>query len=351
MITDKWMTEPAPSWMQNEGGVLVSIGASLARNIAGLHFPDHSSAEERRKVRRLVENAVQHWNEDHPPFTEYALAGLSENEKDLLRARGLLPDFSGISENDAAVFLDQGGRFSLTVNGTDHIEIRCLGASKEAASLWQELSYLDSMMERDLSYAFDEEFGYLTASPYKTGTGLTLSALLFLPGLSRGGMLRKAAENAARLGFQLARAFDDGRKESPYCRLTNTVTLGITENGIASRMKQITGQLQEAEERLWKQILQKQEAAVKDQIWRAVGTLKYARLISGSEAAACAGLMKLGAEANMFPVKDTLLFQKLLMLSEPSCVKAVTGKEELDEEETAIWRAVLLRQTVQDAGF
>ena len=351
MITDKWMTDPAPSWMENDGGPLISLTAVLARNVKDLPFPEKGDGKSRRKARALAEKAVRHWNEDHAPFTEYTLAGLSENEKELLSAKGLLPEFKGIPEEESVVFTDRSGRFSIAVNGTDDLEMRCMTASDKAENLWDELSYLDSMLERDMDYAFDEEFGYLTASPYKAGTALTMSALLFLPGLSRSGMLRKAAANAARLGFALTKAYGDGRKDSPYCRLTNTVTLGVTERMIASRMKQLIGQLREAEERTWKTLFREKENVIKDQIWRALGTLKYARRMDSAETAACAGLMKLGIAEDMFPAKDPLFFEKLLMLAEPSLVKAMTGKEELDEEGIRLWRAVLLRQAVQNAGF
>lgn len=351
MITDKWMTDPAPSWMKKDGGPLISLTAVLARNVKGFPFPEKGSSKSRRQVRQLAEKAVRRWNEEHSPFTEYTLAGLSANEKELLSAKGLLPDFEGLPEEESVVFTDQSGRFAVAVNGTDDVEMRCMTASDEAGHLWEELSYLDSMLGRDMDYAFDEEFGYLTASPYKAGTALTMSALLFLPGLSRSGMLRKVAESAARQGFALTKAYGDARQASPYCRLTNTVTLGVTERMIASRMKQLITQLQEAEERTWKEVFREKESLMKDQIWRALGTLKYARRMDSAETAACAGLMKLGMEEDMFPVKDPLFFEKLLMLAEPSLVKAMTGKEELDEEGVQLWRAVLLRQAVQNAGF
>ena len=351
MITDKWMTDPAPAWMKEEGGPLISLTAVLARNMRGLPFPEKGDSKSRRAVRTLAEKAVRHWNEDHSPFTEYTLAGLSENETELLAARGLLPDFEDLPEEESVIFTDQSGRFSIAVNGTDDLEMRCMTSSDKAENLWQELSYLDSMLGRDMDYAFDEEFGYLTASPCKAGTGLTMSALLFLPGLSQSGLLEKAAANAARLGFALTKAYGDGRKGSPYCRLTNTVTLGVTETMIASRMRELVRQLGEAEERTWKKVFRDEENLIKDQIWRALGTLKYARRMDSREAASCAGLMKLGMAADMFPAKDPLLFEKLLMLAEPSLVKAMTGKEELDEEGVRLWRAVLLRQAIQNAGF
>ena len=64
------------------------------------------------------------------------------------------------------------------------------------SELWATLDEFDDILEREVTYAFDEHWGYLTAHPKEAGTGLRAHVTVHLPGSAgRGpsGPLRHAA--------------------------------------------------------------------------------------------------------------------------------------------------------------
>lgn len=352
MTATELLERSAPAWTAGPSGCLLWLRLQLSRNLAGMHFPRAADAKGRSEALQKVKAAVERWNADgNDPLSGFAASGFSRNERELLEARRLLPAHFPDYHDQMMLFVDKKEELSLLANGFDHLRIQCMSGSRDAGRLWRKAAYLESVLGRTLSYAYDKEFGYLTASPYRTGTALRLSAALFLPGLVRSGALSRIADNAARLGFSLRSLYDEIDDEMPYCELTNTVTLGVSEKTLCERMDRLLKDIADAEALAWKNVFRDGEMKIRDSIWRALGTLKYARLIGRKETAACAGFLQIGGEENLFPMKDPLLFRKLLLTASPAYVREATHKEGLEGDEVDLWRAVLLRSLVTEAGF
>ena len=352
MTASELLETAVPPWVSEETPTLLWVRLQLSRNLAGMHFPQSADVKNRSEVLQKVKRAVEAWNAGGgETLTGFSLSAFSQNERSLLEDRRFLPTHFPRYHDQMMLFVNEKEDTSVLVNGFDHIRIQCIQSGREADRLWRKASQLETRLGEHLEYAFDKEFGYLTASPYRTGTGLRLSAALFLPGLVRSGALSQIGEKAARLGFSLRSLYGDVDGAYPYCELMNTVTLGVSERTLTERMEQLLRDITEAEAIAWKKVFRENEMKLKDQIWRAMGTLKYARLIGRREAAECAGFLAIGAEENMFPVKTPGFFGRLLLTVSPAYVREATHKEGLDEEETDLWRAVLLRDLVKEAGF
>ena len=54
---------------------------------------------------------------------------------------------------------------------------------------WNDIIEVESRLERWLGFAFDQQYGYLTACLTNVGTGLRASVMLHLPALSWAGSL------------------------------------------------------------------------------------------------------------------------------------------------------------------
>lgn len=344
-LADKSAWLPASS-----GKSLLSETLRLSRNIKGYHFPEHAGDKELAAAAGIVEKAVKRWNEEkEDPLYPISLAALSDTERAMLEDKGFLPSPLPNRPERMALYVNESGDMSVLVNGTDHIEIRCAGSDPDR--LWRKASYLDSQLGRDISYAFDKEFGYLTASPYRVGTALRLSAVLFVPGLVGSGALSEAAARAAREGFTLKGFYENLDMRMPYVELTNAVTLGVKEETLAARMEQLLDDLEAAEHLGWSKVFKAGEMNLKDKVWRALGALKYARLMSREETISAAALIAAGIREDMFPDKDKNLVSRLLEAASGAYVAETTHKDNLDDEEEALWRAVLVRGIIERAGF
>ena len=328
------------------------VRIQLSRNIAGYSFPHRAEIKAKTEVLQEIRNAVAHWNaKTSERFSEFSVASFSLNERELLKSKRLLPDDLSGGCEQTALFINEKQNGSLLVNGQDHLRIQYMTGSPVPGKLWEKAESLENQLGRDLTYAFDHEFGFLTASPYLTGTGLRYSAALFLPGLVKSGAISGMAENAARQGFSLRSLYGGSDRLGSFCELSNTVTLGVSEAVLTERMEQLLSDIEEAENMAWQKVFRKDEGKLKDQIWRALGTLKYARIISREEAVACAGLLHIGIMKNLFPARDPLLFPKLILTAGSGCGRGMTHKETTEEPETEVWRAVLLRNLITEAGL
>lgn len=85
---------------------------------------------------------------------------------------------------------------------------------------------------------------------------------------------------------------------------------------------------------------------MRDRIWRAVGTLKYARRIGKEEALYLAGLIRMGINADMIPDEDGLLFYRLYSLIPDSQVAEITHSTG-GEKDMEMWRSALLRDALK----
>ena len=83
---------------------------------------------------------------------------------------------------------------------------------------------------------------------------------------------------------------------------------------------------------------------MEDQIWRAVGTLKTARLISSSEATQLLSLLQLGIITELMGKQiDRKEVYALFLLIQPAHLQKLTGRQ-LDATERDVQRAKMIRE-------
>lgn len=89
-------------------------------------------------------------------------------------------------------------------------------------------------------------------------------------------------------------------------------------------------------------LLEKRRAKLEDQIWRAVGTLKSARLMSSAEALGFLSLMRLGIDLGFVQNLSKANLNALFLFTQPAHLQKLSG-EELNSSERDQKRAELLR--------
>ena len=87
MIVKEWLDKEENS--NSEWNSIVQTRLKLARNMAGIPFPDNMTTAEAAEVNDKVSQAVQKWNETGSvKFTPVSVSALSEGEKNLLLESG-----------------------------------------------------------------------------------------------------------------------------------------------------------------------------------------------------------------------------------------------------------------------
>ena len=167
------------------------------------------------------------------------------------------------------------------------------------------------------------------------------SVMLHLPALTMNGQIHKLINTVSKLGLTFRGAFGEGTKAvGDMYQLSNQITLGISEEFAIKNLKAITLQLC-AQERTAREELLK-SIDTDDAIFRAYGTLKWARLLSTKELMENLSLVRLGSVAGKINVPIETL-NELMISMQPASIN-VMASQKLDEKERDTIRATEVRK-------
>src|SRR5205823_2490254 len=94
------------------------------------------------------------------------------------------------------------------------------------ALLRERIAKLD-LLEQKISYAFSEDFGYLTACPTNVGTGMRASVMLHLPALGLTKQIEKVFRALQKINLVVRGLYGEGSRASgDFYQISNQVTLG-----------------------------------------------------------------------------------------------------------------------------
>ena len=263
-----------------------------------------------------------------------ALAEVHLISKDLLR-----------NVDTAAVLLNEMAGVSIMMNEEDHLRIQAMAKGMELQKAAEECFRVDDALSRQVSFAYDEQLGYLTACPTNTGTGMRASLLLHLPMLTILKQMGSVGQIVAKVGLTIRGVYGEGSEALGNLYLvSNQVTLGRTEQELISAVTAVGHQLTDMELALREKSLQNGRNALEDTIFRAWGIMQYARCMSQNEFFKHWSGVRLGAAMGMLPVKlatlDALLEQVQDANLQALMESAVTGRA-LDEKRAECIRAML----------
>ena len=116
------------------------------------------------------------------------------------------------------------------VNEEDHLRLQVMRSGFALDEAWQDIDRLDDLLEQQVSYAFSEEFGYLTACPTNVGTGMRASVMLHLPALVLTKQIEKVFRALQKINLAVRGLYGEGSRASgDFYQISNQVTLGKSE--------------------------------------------------------------------------------------------------------------------------
>lgn len=326
--------------MSNE--VVISTRIRLARNLKDFPFPCKLNSQGREKVIEKVRDAVKNSNSSvASDFSFIKLSELSSTQSvSLVEKRLVSPEF--ISDSDGrALLLSKDESFSIMINEEDHIRLQVITKGLSLEQAYDTADKLDTLLDENLDFAFDEKLGYLTQCPTNLGTGMRASVMLHLPALEKSRAISRIAGNLSKLGLTIRGAHGEGTEpKGALYQLSNQVTLGISEKAAIENLKSITEQLvaqeKQARERLCSSI------DIQDTISRSLGILRSALVISHDEALKLLSNVRLGIVSKQIKSVKTETIDRLMTAVEPATL-SVNMKKNLSAHERDIERARLLR--------
>lgn len=272
--------------------IALSSRVRLARNVEGLPFPGHMTEAQSRDLIAKCREAV----EAVPALGAkiYESRDSAEFYPAMAESHLVSREFAA-SDAPRAVFLSEDESISLMVNEEDHLRLQVLGAGLCLEECLDAAGKADDALCERLHFSFDEHLGYLTHCPTNLGTGLRASVMLHLPALTECGGIRVLSDSAAKMGICIRGFFGEGSEAvGALYQVSNQVSLGMSESEIVRRVKDVVDQIIREETRLREEQLKSDRVGLEDKVFRAVGTLRYARRISSAEAMELLSDVRLG---------------------------------------------------------
>jgi protein arginine kinase len=329
--------------------IVMSSRVRLARNLKDATFPGWAKKPERVRVYELIRPAVESLPEMKGAFSE-AMDNLSALDKQILVERHLISREHAAKSSGSGLVLNRDETFCVMINEEDHLRMQALRPGLQLRQAWGAIDHLDSELEKQLDYAFNNDLGYMTACPTNLGTGIRVSAMLHLPGLVLAEQINPIIQSVNKLGLAVRGLYGEGTEAlGNIFQVSNQMTLGENETTIVERLDKVLSQIIEHEENARQTLLEKKPKVVYNHIGRAYGILANAHSISSKETMNLLSLMRLGVDMGLFPGTERALVDELFILTQPAHLqKQISDK--LSAEERDLIRSDMLRERLKNTG-
>ena len=342
-MTHKELLLQRSAWMaETDSPVVISSRVRLARNLEDFPFPHVLGPEGAGQVEHLVSQVLTDIEGNIGRLRYMSLTELNSIERQVLIEKHLISPSLGGSIGARGVALATDHRFAVMVNEEDHVRIQVLLPGNQLLETHRLAMELDDALEVKLDFAYRESQGYLTACPTNVGTGLRVSVMVHLPGLSIMKQAQQVLGALTRLGLAVRGLYGEGSQAFGHMfQVSNQITLGKSEEDIITHLDAVTGQIVEHELQARKLLQDQMPMLLEDKVWRARGTLQNARLLSSEDAMHLLSHDRLGSDLGLLSkIKDS--FTSLIVDTRPGCLQYILDRE-LDPSQRDEERARLIR--------
>ncbi len=327
----------------NKEDIVINSNISLSRNLKEKPFSNKLNEIEAREnagfIYQIVKNELgeescvyQLWNEDKELINSYLDKQLIS--KELIK-----------NKDKTAFVLNNEQTLSVMINEDDHLKLKCITAGFDLETPFDNITKIDDKIEKRVHYAFDENLGYLTTSPTNLGTGMRAAVNIHLPALNFNDEINNFSKGLTQIGMDMKAIYEEGNKAyGNMYKISNQVTLGLTEEEIIDNLKGAVLNVISEEKKFREVLLTKCKYDIQDKVFRAYGILTSAILLSEKECTELLSSVRFGVELSLLDIPKNKL-NKLLVYTRDSSLQNYL-KRKLSNKELNYERAKFVRSTL-----
>ena len=310
--------------------IAISSRIRLARNVDGINFFTKLQSDEDASY---ITSSVMETLEKFDVFNFISLKNMSLNECNALFEQHLISKELIENKDISGVAISEDSKMIVMINEEDHIREQCIEKGFNLYKPYRRISKIDEEILSSLPIAFDEEFGFITASPSNLGTGMRASVMLFLPACELTGRMPDVYARAKEGGLTIRGIYGEGSKALGYFyQISNQGSLGLDENEIIDNVSEFVYSLCNEEKEARQQLLEEESEKYKDITLRAYGILTNCYSLSESEMMEKLALIKLGQVLGFIDINNDDKFQKLFFEGASANLKEIFGIEAQKKE-------------------
>ena len=346
------LTRTPGEWLRGTGpqsDVVVSSRIRLARNLARYPFLTRADAKTRVDIAARLRDVLD--DVAVGGRLRYAdVAKLDPIDRALLVERQLISRELSDSHGARGVAFGADENVSVMINEEDHLRLQVLRSGFSIDECWEQANLLDDQIEEQVTYAFSERQGYLTACPTNVGTGIRVSVMMHLPALVLTKEIQKVYQAMQKISLAVRGLHGEGSQATgDFYQISNQQTLGQSEEGLLSKLREVVDNVIAYEQKVRKALVHENRQSLHDQIARAHGTLKVAQTISSEETLKLLSSVRLGVHMNLIDDLSIPTLNELFVYTQPAHLQKLHG-ESLDTDERNAARASYIRKRLDEVS-
>lgn len=320
-----------------DSDVVIASKIKLARNLSQFNF----YIKDEQEILKL-ENLIQ----ENLPQIGYnlkflKLRNLDDNNIQVLLEKGLATQKIVRNKNKVSILINEEENICILINSDEHLEVQVFTSGLGIDAITNLCIEIDEKLQTIFNISKSSKYGYLTACPINVGTGMNLSVILHLPGLTKTKNIHKVIKFVRQFGIEITK-----HEEPDIYKISNERTLGITEEDIVKTLKAIAEKIIE-QEKSARKVLVENPIELEDHIFRSYGILSNCRKISLDEARELLSDVKLGVDLGIIKDLTDSKVKKLYLYTKSANLSKYFGQE-LNLPQQNIKRAEIIKQITKE---
>lgn len=334
-----WYVDKGP-----DSDVVLSSRVRLARNLCDFPFPNRLNPERAAALSQTVSDAFIGEDKDHKAeYLDVDLGTMAEEDRMALAEKRLISEELARNGECRRAIISRDESVTVMVNEEDHIRVQAIAPGLDLNAAYRKAEAVSMLLEERLPMAYSDKYGFLTACPTNTGTGMRASVMAHLPGLALAGRIQGTVEGLGKMGFAVRGNYGEHSHASGNLfQISNQITLGLSEDEVITDLQRVVGQLVSQERKAREVVSKADPVRLKDQASRSLGLLRYAIRITTEEAMRRISEMRLGVSLGFLPDISEEILNKAMVAIGPASVQKKAGHP-MGEEERDIARAEIIR--------
>ncbi|MFA6379478.1 MAG: protein arginine kinase [Candidatus Omnitrophota bacterium] len=335
--TGEWLKGAGP-----QSHIVMSSRVRLARNVERIPFPARASKKDLIEIVKIAKAAF----DSSEYFKDAMFSKINELDavdQQFLVERHLMSHDHAATSEGRAILISREEILSIMINEEDHLRLQVMQSGFNLNETWKIINMIDDLLSAKIPYAYDAAWGYLTACPTNTGTGIRGSVMLHLPALVMTKQINKVLEAIAKLSFTSRGFYGEGTQATGnFFQISNQVSLGHSEEDVLQNMNGLVRQIVEQEEQARQALLLQNRSILEDKICRSHGILRNAHIISSQETVDLLSMVRLGIDVGVIKDIEKQTINELFIMIQPAHLQKLEGKK-LNTLERDVKRASLIR--------
>ena len=240
------LAQHSGEWLRGigpESDIVVSSRIRLARNLAEFPFIARATDADRAEVERILSERVETLQSEgrlSDGLFYIDVSDLEDLDRQFLVERQLISREHAETDGARAVVIDGSEQFSVMINEEDHLRIQVMRSGLDLESAWESINALDDLLEEQVTYAYSDKLGYLTACPTNVGTGARVSVMLHLPALVITRQIDKVFRSLQKINLAVRGLYGEGSQAmGDFYQISNQVTLGMSEQELTKKVSDV----------------------------------------------------------------------------------------------------------------